>query len=174
MATSINLLKIILCVAIIPFIVRSESLSPLISNAATSNDVPPHVLLSICTHESQAFKNGKRVAWPWTINAGGKSYWFRSKETTLLFAENLIRQDKLNFDIGVCQINWFWHRSQVGSLRNILEPSANADYAAKYLKSLNKTDSWVEATGKYHSLKDTEKARQYAEKVFYLSVNRTH
>ncbi|MCS6271885.1 lytic transglycosylase domain-containing protein [Shewanella baltica] len=129
--------------------------------------VPEEVLLAVCTHESQSFYNGKRQPWPWTINVAGDGFWFKNKESAVTYADlELDIGETKSIDIGLCQINWYWHGSNFESVSELMDPITNVRYAAKYLSYLKGGKSWEYAVGAYHSPSNAERARLYSESVF--------
>ena len=77
----------------------------------------------------------------------------------------LVRQalaaGRTSFDVGCFQINYRWHGARFASLEEMLEPAANARYAARFLSDLHEeTGTWTAAAGAYHSRTERH-ARRY-------------
>jgi len=115
-----------------------------IERAAAEAGTPRSILQAIGTVESSGH--------PWAVNDGGRSYLFNTRAEASAFLHNQIERGRTNLDIGCLQINWHWHRDQLGSPDTALDPSTNALYAALYLRSLyDAFGSWSAAVGAYHS-----------------------
>ena len=57
-----------------------------------------------------------------------------------------------SIDVGCMQVNQRWHADQFATLEQATDPLANADYAARFLRTLyQQTGDWWEAAGRYHS-----------------------
>ena len=57
-----------------------------------------------------------------------------------------------SIDVGCMQVNQKWHARQFASLAEATDPTANVDYAARFLRALYaETRDWWEAAGRYHS-----------------------
>ncbi len=120
--------------------------------AARDALVPRNVLLAITRLETGRGHNGRRMPWPWTINAAGKGYWFDTRAEAEAFAQRLIDSGRTSFDVGCFQINYRWHGSAFRSVQEMFEPRANARYAARFLQELyDEKNDWVRAVGAYHS-----------------------
>lgn len=136
-----------------PSIPTGQSLCiPAILAAQERHQIPDNLLLAIGVQESGRRVNGELTIWPWTANYHGNGAFFRSK-TAL---ENWIRakqsQGISSIDVGCMQVNQKWHASEFASLEHATDPATNADYAARFLRSLyRETGNWWEAAGRYHS-----------------------
>ncbi|HDS1208467.1 TPA: transglycosylase SLT domain-containing protein [Shewanella algae] len=145
---------------------NASSWSELVDKVSMKYEVPPHIIDSICTHESQSFYKNKRQPWPWVVNSKGAGKWFRSEQGAILFAERELNGGVRNIDVGICQINWYWHGENFSSIAEMMNPINNVNYAAQYLKKLKKGGrTWEEVVGAYHSMGNQERAALYAELV---------
>ena len=119
--------------------------------------IPPHLLKSIAYIESGRFdaKLGSIKAWPWTILVNGKkpkAYYCNTKKEALKTLKMLKEQNICNIDIGIMQINNYWHKAAFKDFEEALDPQKNIDYAAKFLRMLyDKYKNWPKAIGHYHS-----------------------
>jgi hypothetical protein len=116
--------------------------------------IPTHLLSAIASTESGRYHDGLRISvpWPWTINAEGKGYYFRSKEEAIFAARKLRAQGIKSMDVGCMQVNLFHHPEAFASLEQAFEPQNNIAYAAGFLRNLyQETRSWKEAAADYHS-----------------------
>ncbi len=115
---------------------------------------PRALLHSIALAESGRYdaKSRKVRAWPWTINAQGRSYYFDSKRKAIAKAEELFNAGIRSFDVGCMQINMRYHPKAFASLEEAFDPMTNVAYGAEFLKQLHKQKgSWPVAVGQYHS-----------------------
>lgn len=143
------------------------SFNELLKVASNETGVPQKIIKAVCTHESESFYNGKRQPWPWTLNVGGKGLWFKTKHSAVAYAELELMDgiDTVKLDIGMCQINWYWHGESFASVGALMDPKVNITYAAKHLKYLKKGRTWELAIGAYHSPSNQIRAKKYATAV---------
>lgn len=133
--------------------------------AAVNNSVPFSILQSIARVESGQTRAGRYSPWPWTANVKGAGHFFATKSEVLTFVSSLIDQGIFNIDVGCFQINLRWHAKNFSSLENAFDPTANADYAARFLMQLyNQHGNWEDAVASYHSRTDVY-ADAYLKKV---------
>ena len=120
--------------------------------AAQASGVPLPVLLAISLTESGRKRGNTFAAWPWVMNIAGKGVWFESRAAALSHAQATLAGGETSFDMGCFQINYRWHGEHFTSLGHMLEPRANAQYAARFLTELYaETGNWTTAVGHYHS-----------------------
>ncbi|MFH5925481.1 transglycosylase SLT domain-containing protein [Roseomonas xinghualingensis] len=132
----------------------SELCLPAITMAERAANVPAHLLRSIAYVESGRTDpaSGRLVPWPWTINAGGKGYFYETKEEAIaavrLFQANGIQ----SIDVGCAQVNLRYHPHAFSSLEDAFDVQSNVAYAARFLTALRAaTGSWILAAANYHS-----------------------
>lgn len=125
--------------------------------SALSRGFSPTVLYSIAQVES-----GGR---PWTINLAGEPHRFASKQQAVAFAKSLVSAGRSDFDVGLMQVNWRWHRERFASIEEAFDPITNIRVAAEILQAnLLRAGSDVRrAVGLYHS-GSPERARNYLQK----------
>ncbi|MEK9753526.1 MAG: transglycosylase SLT domain-containing protein [Rhodospirillaceae bacterium] len=132
--------------------------------------IPKHLLGAISKAESGRWHPTEQanIAWPWTVTANGKGMFFDSKAEAMAEAEILITEGVRNLDVGCMQVNLMYHPGAFANLAQAFDPAANAEYGAKYLKSMHaKTRDWREAAAHYHSTTPAQAAR-YRAKVLKL------
>jgi hypothetical protein len=137
--------------------------------AAAETGVPLPILMAIARAESGRAPDGDPGAdpapWPWTLNAGGTGAWFATRAAALARAEALREEGETNFDLGCFQISHHWHAAAFPSLDAMLDPMANARYAAGYLAALHaETGDWRAAAAAYHS-RDPARAEAYVRRL---------
>ena len=125
--------------------------------------LPENILLSISRVESGYQKvDGVIRAWPWTLNAGGDSAYFKTKDDALHSLKKRIKKGVTNIDIGCMQLNFRWHKGFFSNLSDMISPVKNVDYAARFLKKLHKRHgSWEKAVKYYHSSKSKYNVKYY-------------
>ncbi|RMF43135.1 MAG: lytic transglycosylase domain-containing protein [Deltaproteobacteria bacterium] len=129
--------------------------------AAQESGVPVSVLKAVALTESGRTRNDTHSAWPWAVNVGGRGVWLNSAREAQAFVVATLADGKKNFDVGCFQINYRWHHNAFSSLEQMLEPVANARYAAKFLQELYaESGDWMQAVGRYHS-RTPELAEKY-------------
>ena len=91
----------------------------------------------------------------------GQGDWFDSEQETIAAAETALRSGATNIDLGCFQLNIRWHARAFASVEDMLSPTRNARYAAKFLAELyDETGDWAAAAGAYHS-RTPERAQTY-------------
>jgi hypothetical protein len=120
--------------------------------AANETGVPLDVLAALTLTETGRAQGGSLKPWPWALNEAGKSLWFESRNETLAHLVAATEGGTTNIDVGCFQLNYRWHGDAFRSLEEMLDPEANALYAARLIKRLYAdAGSWVDAAGAYHS-----------------------
>ena len=130
--------------------------------------LPTGLLGAISTVESgrRLSKTLQRIAWPWTVNAEGKGFFFPSKQAAIEAVLAFQKSGLHSIDVGCMQINLHHHAEAFSSLEQAFDPVENARYAAHFLKELNaQHHGWFAATAAYHSL-TLGLGQDYAKHVF--------
>lgn len=131
-----------------------EACQTAIRAAEKEHGILPELLGAVAHVESGRMhpKLKKKTAWPWTICHKGKGHFFPTKEAALKKIAQLKKAGAKDFDVGLLQVNNYWHADAFDSHEDALDPQKNAQYAAKFLKELyNKHKSWTRAVSNYHS-----------------------
>lgn len=132
--------------------------------AATNHGVPLDVLLAITRVETGRAQNSMLYPWPWTVNMEGAGKWFQTEDEARAYVFTHFKSGARSFDVGCFQINYKWHGTAFRSIDEMFDPAANADYAARFLKSLfDELGDWSSAAGAYHSRTPTY-ATRYASR----------
>ncbi|MEE3317500.1 MAG: transglycosylase SLT domain-containing protein, partial [Pseudomonadota bacterium] len=115
--------------------------------AGLETDLPWELLPAIARVESGIdMGNGARTAWPWTLNEGGQSRYFKTREEALAYLKDAVARGVTNIDVGCMQINYRWHGDKFRTLADMLDPEQNTAYGAMYLSNLNRhLDDWAAA-----------------------------
>jgi hypothetical protein len=130
--------------------------------------LPRAVLFSVAMVESGRFNAATRKTrpWPWTINAEGQSYYFKTKRDAIAAAHRLRKEGVRSMDVGCMQINLRYHPDAFTDLDAAFDPIINVAYAAEFLKRLHtRTDSWPEAIAAYHSQSKTRSQPYFARVI---------
>ena len=125
----------------------------LIKSAEKSQAIPEGLLKAIgFTESGRVTADGRRVPWPWTVNADGQGYYFESKKDAITFVEELQARGVSVIDVGCMQVDLYYHPNAFASLESAFDPATNVAYAAKFLNELkSETGDWGVATQYYHS-----------------------
>ncbi len=134
----------------------------------SKHNIKKHLLTTIASIESGRWdeKRQQKLAWPWTINAQGKGYFFNTKAEAVKKARELKAQGITSIDVGCMQINMLYHGQEFASLEEAFDPMHNVEYAAKFLNNLYESNDrdWLKAAMAYHS-SIPEKANVYRKKI---------
>ena len=102
---------------------------------------------------------------PTAINIEGKTVTINDKSEAIKTIKNALNQGVTNIDIGIAQINYRWHKDNFNNIEEMINPTANIEYAAKLLSSLFKQHgTWHKAIRHYHSANPNHH-KQYSRKV---------
>ena len=122
----------------------ADNVAELINKTEQEYGIPSGLLKSIATVES-----GNK---PYALNISGRSIFAGSKEEAVKIVRGLQDQGITNIDLGLAQINLYWHGEHFKSIEEMLEPKHNIEYAAKFLNALYRQHgSWNKAVRYYHS-----------------------
>lgn len=129
--------------------------------------IPNRLLMAIGTVESgRSLDSRSKRAWPWTICAAGKSYYFSTKSAAIATVKRLLSRGIRNIDVGCMQVNLLHHSHAFKTLEEAFTPKYNVSYAAKFFMELKNTyNSWTHAVGYYHS-KAAKYYRPYCSVVY--------
>lgn len=149
---------------------------PMIERVAIEQGVPSQIFYAIVLAESRSPTQQGANAWPWTINLQGHPHFFQTREEAYSFASTLVAQGTRSFDVGIAQVNWYWHAERFHfDLWSAFDPYTNLTAAAKHLKEQHARpgcDTWELAVGCYHrpGRRDSDLviADAYAERVFKI------
>ena len=135
------------------------------ARAARMTGVPFATLAAIALAESGRPVAGRLRPWPWTLNLAGAGAWFATRAAARRAAEAQVKAGRDDFDVGCFQINMHWHGADFPSVGAMLDPDANALYAARFLRRLyRQTGDWAVAAGHYHS-QDPRRAAAYRRRL---------
>ena len=134
---------------------QSAQCTAAIAAAETKYALPAGLLGTIAKVESGRPVAGLRDvrAWPWTIDADGLGLFLDSRAAAIAWAKQGLARGVRSLDLGCMQVNWQIHNPGLHSIEEAFDPAANADYAARYLRTLHEQSGgdWNVAVGWYHS-----------------------
>lgn len=113
-------------------------------------------------------ENNSLVAWPWTINVGGRGQFFETKDEAVAAVRKLLDSGQRSIDVGCMQINLRYHPDAFQTIEDAFDPATNVAYGAKFLSELHGLQgTWPKAVERYHSAEDGRR-EQYRERVLAL------
>ncbi len=125
--------------------------------AAAKYDVPLGVLYAVGLTES----GRKDSLQPFAMNVGGKPYFASGLDDALRRFDEAHAAGVVLIDIGCMQINHYFHGDRFASVAAMFEPSANVDYAARFLTGLRRQEgSWTLAVARYHAGPNNDPAQK--------------
>ncbi|MCT8989265.1 transglycosylase SLT domain-containing protein [Chelativorans sp. SCAU2101] len=125
--------------------------------AARKYGIPAGILYSVGLTET-GVKGSMR---PYALNIEGRAVIAESlEEAVSAFMQARARGARL-IDLGCMQINYHYHASHFRSVRDMLDPRQNVDYAARFLSRLKQNyDTWAMAVARYHAGPDNAPAHK--------------
>jgi hypothetical protein len=130
--------------------------------------LPPGLLLAIGRVESGRWdaRLGRLVPWPWTVDVDGEGRLFDSSSDAVAAARAAQATGRRSIDVGCFQISLLHHPDAFADLEQAFDPQANAQYAARFLASLQaRLGNWHAAVAAYHSA-TPELGLAYSQRVF--------
>lgn len=123
-----------------------------IETAAAEYGVPIRVLAAVARVESGRTVSGRYIPWPWTLNVAGQGASYPTRQQAEAAVARATEAGEQSIDIGCFQINTRWHGAAFTSADAMLDPMANARYAARFLSRLfTQEQDWTLAAGRFHS-----------------------
>jgi hypothetical protein len=134
----------------------SEQCRRAIIAAATRFGVPRELMLAISLVESGRTDpvTGLRGPWPWTADKDGQDYRFETQAEAAAWLRQQQARGAASIDAGCMQVNLRFHPDAFATAEEAFDPVRNADYAARFLRSLYDGPAggdWRRAVGFYHS-----------------------
>ena len=119
-----------------------------------ADGLPRAIVAAVAMAESGRYNPASRTrrAWPWTINAEGRPYYFDNKADAISFTRHLLKSGMRSIDVGCMQINLHYHPDAFENLEAAFDPATNVAYAADFLQRLHqRLGTWPDAVSHYHS-----------------------
>lgn len=128
-----------------------------ILTAARIHGVPPGILHSVGLTET----GRKGSLHPYALNIEGRTVYANSLGEAEAEFRRARAQGKRLIDLGCMQINHRYHGGEFPSVRAMLDPRANVDYAARFLARLHvRHQTWTMAVARYHAGPDNDPAQK--------------
>ena len=128
-----------------------------ILRAAEKYAVPPGILYAVGLTETGI----KGSLQPYALNIEGKAVFARSAGEAVQAFEKAKSNGAKLIDLGCMQINHHYHASAFPTLRAMLDPRRNVDYAARFLVELRRRHgSWSMAVARYHAGPNNDPAQK--------------
>jgi hypothetical protein len=136
------------------------------ARAARATGVPAEILAAVMRAESGRPRAGAAPEpWPWTLHDAGEGLWFASRAEAAAHLAAALAAGRTNIDVGCFQVNLHWHGAAFDRAADLLDPAANALYAAGYLAELRgELGTWRAAAGAYHS-RNGARAEAYVRRL---------
>jgi soluble lytic murein transglycosylase-like protein len=109
--------------------------------------------------------------WPWAINKSGKSIIPASQQEARAILNKTLIEGGRNIDVGLMQVNLYWHGHRVGKPEHLLNPVTNLQIGALVLAEAIQSapHDLVLGIGRYHSWQNTEAAVSYGRRVLAVA-----
>ncbi len=125
--------------------------------AASKYGVPEGILYSVGLTET----GNKGSLQPWALNIEGKAVFAKSPNGALAEFDQARRHGAVLIDLGCMQINHHYHGGEFASVREMLEPKKNVEYAANFLAQLHaRHETWTMAVARYHAGPNNDPAQK--------------
>ncbi len=119
-----------------------------IISAARNHGVPIGILYSVGLTET----GRKGSLQPFALNVAGKAHFPPTKEKARMVFDQALSNGIRLIDLGCMQINYHYHAQQFSGVDEMLDPTKNVEYAAKFLMQLRRRhQSWTMAVARYHA-----------------------
>ena len=118
------------------------------TNASAQYGIPLAVLYAVGLTES----GRKESLQPYAMNIEGRAYFASGLDDALRRFAEAKQAGAVLIDLGCMQINHHFHGEKFASVRQMFDPHANVDYAARFLRSLRAQEgNWTLAVARYHA-----------------------
>lgn len=98
---------------------------------------------------------------PFALNIEGEAFYGLTLDDALQRFEAARRAGAKLIDLGCMQINHHFHGTEFSSVKEMLDPAKNVDYAARFLKELRAREgNWTLAVARYHAGPDNHPAQK--------------
>lgn len=125
--------------------------------AAAKYGIPEGILYSVGLTET----GNKGSLQPWALNIEGKAVFAKSPSAALQVFDDAHKRGAVLIDLGCMQINQHYHGQEFTSVREMLEPRKNVEYAARFLARLHaKHETWTMAVARYHAGPNNDPAQK--------------
>jgi hypothetical protein len=139
---------------------------------AKHHQLDPYILYAVALVESAKGNPSNHVTpWPWAINKSGKSIIPASQQEARAILNKTLAEGRRNIDVGLMQVNLYWHGHRVDTPEQLLNPVTNLQIGALVLAEAiqSSPDNLVLGIGRYHSWQNTEAAMSYGRRVLAVA-----
>lgn len=145
----------------------TRSIPPAYLKVAAEYGIPPRILYAVARTESGLMlTTGAIRPWPWTLNVEGQGQRFATRAQALQAIQAHLAAGKTSIDIGLMQVNWYWHREALKEPWTALDPYYNLRTGARILRDhYQQSGDWLTAIGRYHAPGNPVWARAYRARV---------
>ncbi len=136
--------------------------------AAHQYGVPLGILYAVGLTET----GRKNSLHPYALNVAGRSYFAKSAPEALAAIKRARNRGIRLIDVGCMQINIHYHLDKFSSVKAMLDPAQNVNYAARFLSELKQREkSWTMAVARYHAGPNNDPAqKRYVCRVIHNIV----
>lgn len=146
---------------------QSQSVPVGYKQVASEYGLPAALLYSVALTESgqSSLSEGQFRPWPWALNIDGEGHYFSSRQLAW-HALQVALKEASSVDVGLMQISWRYHRANLGSSWQALDPYHNLRVAAGILRGcFAEHTNWIQSAGCYHAPNDPARADRYGQRV---------
>jgi len=139
---------------------------------AKHHQLDPYILYAVALIESAKGNPSNQVSpWPWAINKSGKSILPDSQQEARVLLNKTLAEGRRNIDVGLMQLNLYWHGHRVGKPEQLLNPVTNLQIGALVLAEAIQSapHDLVLGVGRYHSWQNTKAAVSYGRRVLAVA-----
>lgn len=163
MGQAITVTLVVLTITLYSSFAFADNLTELIKRVEREQNIPVGLLKSIAKVES-----GIK---PYALNIAGKTVITGSLREAQNIIDLHLKRGLTNIDIGVMQLNYYWHGKYFNNTTQMLDPKKNIEYAARLLNDLrNEHGTWHKAVRHYHCNKPKHH-KIYSRKIIITWVN---
>ncbi|WP_082769335.1 MULTISPECIES: transglycosylase SLT domain-containing protein [Methylomonas] len=139
---------------------------------ASRHRLDPYILYAVALVESANSDDYATITpWPWALNKSGKSIISTTKQEAQHVLLKTLTEGNRHIDIGLMQINLYWHGHKVDKPEQLLNPVTNLEIGANILaEAIQSSPTNLElGIGRYHSWQSAQSAVQYGQRVIAVA-----
>lgn len=146
----------------------------LFDKAGKQYGIDPKLVYAVALAESASGRgNGAISPWPWTLRSKDAPVYALNRADAEAALEQLQLRYGKRLDVGLMQINLYWHGQRVDSPALLLDPETNVMNGTAILAEVMRSaphDPEL-GIGRYHHWKNEELARNYGSRVLAIYKN---
>lgn len=139
---------------------------------ARHRHIDPYILYAVALVESANSDDHITITpWPWAINKAGKAIISNSKKEAQRILNKTVVEGNRNIDVGMMQVNLYWHGHRVDKPEQLLNPVTNLEIGANVLaEAIQSSPNNLElGIGRYHSWQNSQAAVLYGQRVLAVA-----